>query len=330
MISKSYIAENDNNFLIKNNSILFYGENLGLKDFFKRKIKFLNKSYKFINLVQDDIIQNQDFLFGEINNASLFEDKKIFFIDQINDKSLIVIEPVLKNIYEHKIILFADLLEKKSKVRNFYEKSEKFHSIACYPDNEISLRKIVEKTLKDFEGLNTYNINLILQTCNMERSKVYNEIDKIKLFFSDKKLDAEKLLKLLNVRENENFDLLRDKAFIGDKSSTNRLLGETIIDPDKNIYYLNVINQRLIKLKEVRDKIQNNEIEEVVNNLKPPVFWKDKPKLIMQAKKWSTKKATKMLNETFDLEKRLKSDATINKTTLLKKLMIDICCVANS
>lgn len=330
MISKSYIAENDNDFLVKNSSILFYGENLGLKNYFKRKIKFLNKNYQFINLVQDDLMQNQNLIFNEINNASLFEDKKIIFIEQVSDKSFSLIEPILKNVHEHKIILFSDLLEKKSKIRNFYEKSEDYHVIPCYPDNEISLRKIIEKALKGFNGLNTYNINLILQTCNMDRSKVYNELDKIKLYFEDKNLDAEKLLVLLNIRENEDFDQLRDNAFIGDKSSTNKLLGETIIDPEKNVYYLNIINQRLMKLKEIRNKIHNNNVENIVNGLKPPVFWKDKPKLIMQAKKWDSSKTKRMLNETFALEKKLKSDPAINKTTLLKKLVLDICCVANS
>ena len=330
MISKSYIAENDNDFFVKNSSILFYGENLGLKNYFKRKIKFLNKNYQFINLVQDDLMQNQNLIFNEINNASLFEDKKIIFIDQVSDKSFSIIEPILKNVHEHKIILFSDLLEKKSKIRNFYEKSEDYHVIPCYPDNEISLRKIIEKALKNFNGLNAYNINLILQTCNMDRSKVYNELNKIKLYFEDKNLDAEKLLVLLNIRENEDFDQLRDNAFIGDKSSTNKLLGETVIDPEKNVYYLNIINQRLMKLKEIRNKIHNNNVENIVNGLKPPVFWKDKPKLIMQAKKWDSSKTKRMLNETFALEKKLKSDPAINKTTLLKKLVLDICCVANS
>ena len=50
----------------------------------------------------------------------------------------------------------------------------------------------------------------------------------------------------------------------------------------------------------------------------------------MQAKKWDSSKTKRMLNETFALEKKLKSDPTINKTTLLKKLVLDICCVANS
>ena len=38
MIYKSYILESDDNLLFKNKSILFYGENLGLKDQLKNKI----------------------------------------------------------------------------------------------------------------------------------------------------------------------------------------------------------------------------------------------------------------------------------------------------
>ena len=76
MIYKSYEIEKklEN---VNSKMLLFYGENLGLKNYFKRKIKFLNKNYQFINLVQDDLMQNQNLLFNEINNTSLFEDKKI-------------------------------------------------------------------------------------------------------------------------------------------------------------------------------------------------------------------------------------------------------------
>ena len=61
-------------------------------------------------------MQNQNLIFNEINNASLFEDKKIIFIDQVSDKSFSIIEPILKNVHEHKIILFSDLLEKNQKL----------------------------------------------------------------------------------------------------------------------------------------------------------------------------------------------------------------------
>ena len=65
--------------------------------------------------------------------------------------------------------------------------------------------------------------------------------------------------------------MLKDAALIGNKIKTNKLLSETLIDADKNIYYLNLINQRLNKIREVNDMNANN-LEIAISNLKPPIF----------------------------------------------------------
>ena len=95
MIYKSYLIEQNINLLDKN-LFLFYGENLGLKNELKDKIKFQNKNAEIINLSQDDIISNIDNFFNEILNISLFDEKKIYFINQVNDKildAIKIIEP---------------------------------------------------------------------------------------------------------------------------------------------------------------------------------------------------------------------------------------------
>jgi len=103
---------------------------------------------------------------------------------------------------------------------------------------------------------------------------------------------------------------------------------EDIIDADKNIYYLNLINQRLNKIREVNDMNANN-LEVAISNLKPPIFWKDKQNFILQAKKWSQSKIGLMLKKTYELEKDIKSNSVLEKNILIKKLMIDICVLAN-
>ena len=49
MIYKSYLIEQNIN-LIDKNLFLFYGENLGLKNELKNKLRFQNKNAEFINL----------------------------------------------------------------------------------------------------------------------------------------------------------------------------------------------------------------------------------------------------------------------------------------
>ena len=102
MIYKSYLLEENFN-LQKNNLALFYGENLGLINDFKEKIK--KKTNTIIKFTQDQILKDESIIFNEIKNISLFEEKKIIFIDDANDKILKIIEEIQPHINENKVFL---------------------------------------------------------------------------------------------------------------------------------------------------------------------------------------------------------------------------------
>ena len=328
MIYKSFLIENNLNNL-KEKISLFYGENLGLKNDFKITIKKNNPDSEIIYLNQDEIIQNNGTLIKEITNVSLFEKNKIFFIENVNDKFFVLLKEIEEIISDNKLFLFSNILDKKSKLRNYVEKSEICAAVPCYADNDLSLKKLVQIKLKGFSGLTGKNINIILEHTNLDRAKLNNEIEKIKIFFQDKIIQSEKLEILLNNNSNYDFDKLKDYALLGNKIATNKLLSETIIDDEKNILYLNAINQRLYRLSEIMS-IEHQTIDNRINSLKPPIFWKDKPNFIAQVKKWDKKKINNALEKTYILEKEIKSNSLINKNVLVKKLIIDICQIANA
>ena len=328
MIYKSYILEQNVN-SIDEKIALFYGVNLGLKNDLKEKIIENNKNSEILRYSQDELLKDKALLENEIKNISLFEKNKIFLIENVNDKILQLIQE-FENIHsDRKIFLFSDVLDKKSKLRNYTEKSKKCACVACYEDNEISIKKLIDSRLSGFSGLSTYNINLIIDSTNLDRSKLNNELNKIISCFPNKNILTEKLEVLLNVKENTDFNKLNDEAFLGNKINTNKLLAQTGMDNEKNIFYLNIINLRLEKLLQINN-YNKLTIEEAINSLKPPVFWKDKPNLTNQAKKWDKFKIQKMINLTFNLEKKIKSNNLIEKDILIKKLLVDICSLANA
>ena len=326
MIYKSFQLEQNINSTNKK-FVLFFGENLGLKNDFKNKIRANNKTSEIIILNQEEIIKNNKILINEINNLSLFEKKKIFFINDANDKILETIKLISDNKSENKIYLFSEILEKKSKLRTFFEKEEFCVAVPCYADNEITLKRIVNERLKGFKGLNTYNINLILNNCFLDRMKLLNELEKIVIYFQNKNIETKQLESLLNIKVNEDFNALKDEALKGNKNKTNELLGQTILEEDKNIYYLNQINQRLNRLNEVQGV---KDLELAINNMKPPIFWKDKPSFLLQAKKWDREKIQKIRDKTLDIEIKIKSNSNFDKKILFKNLIVNICEVANS
>ncbi len=329
MIVKSYIFENDLNKFNEFKSFLFHGVNLGLKLELKKKVKANNKKDLILSLNQNDLLEN-DILFNEINTSSLFQERKIVFIENCNDKILPDLQNVIDKLDKNKIIIFSDSLDKKSKLRNFFEKEKNIACIACYEDNEITLKKIINNKLKGFNGLDNHNINMILNCTGFDRVKLNNELDKILACFTDKLLDPNKLEALLNIKTNEDFNLLKDEAILGNKIKTNKLLSDTILEPEKNILYLNIINQRLNKIKEILEKTNTSNLENTINNLKPPIFWKDKPVILSQAKKWNTKKINYFLNKTYKTELEFKSNNNIDKSLLLKKILIDLCEIATT
>lgn len=328
MIYKSYQIEKSLASL-SNNFLLFYGENLGFKNEIKKNLKSANPKTKFTNLIQEEILKNQSDFYDNLFNLSLFNDKEIYIIDNVNDKILDVIEEVQKKIDTQKIYLFAEVLDKKSKLRNYFEKSKDKAIIACYNDNEVSIKKIILSRLQKFEGLTTESINIIINNSNLDRIKLNNELDKIETFFSNKKISSIKLIDLLNLNENEDFNLIKDSALNGDLIKTNKLLNNTIIEDEKISFYIHTINQRFNKLYEILS-LNKKSLENGIDDLRPPIFWKDKPNILIQLKKWNKKKINEIFRKTYEIEVTFKTKSFITKNILIKKLLVDICKYANS
>ena len=328
MIYKSYLIE-QNIESIGQNITLFYGENFGLRNAFKKKIKSLNIKSICYYLNQDEILNIRDNFYQEFLNFSLFHNTKIYFIERSNDNILDLIKSLEEKITTQKIYLFSEILDKKSKLRAYSEKSKNIAVVPCYKDNENILKGLIIKELNGFAGLTSENINLIISNSALDRVKLNNELEKIKTYFVNKKILNDKLQNLLNYNEIDDFSYLRDFCILGNKTKTNKLLEDTLIDNEKIIYYLNLLNLRLKKLEEILS-IKNLEIEKAIDTIKPPIFWKDRPILKEQAFKLKNKNLKPVFRKLFDLEKTFKSNSQLNKSVLLKKFIIDICNYASA
>ncbi len=329
MILKSYLIEENLN-LLKKNIVLFYGENLGLISEFKGKIESVNKDKKIIKFTQDNVLQNENLIFDEVYNSSLFNKTKIIYVYEVTDKILKILEEIESKITEDKIYLFGNILEKKSKLRAHFEKSKDYEVVPCYKDSEITIKKLIQKKLIGYSGLTTQIQNILMDNCGLDRIKLNNELNKIKIFFNDKILKFEQINELLNNKSDGDFNSIKDFALKGNNEKTNNLLSNIILEVDQIPLYLSSINQRLNKLRELAINAKKSNLSEAMNNLKPPVFWKDKPNFLKQAEKWDGSKIRHALNKTYEMELKIKSDVVIDKKILIKKLLLDICLIANT
>ena len=109
---------------IKNSFFLFYGENQGHKNEIIKKfqIKYTESTYYYD---ESEILTNKENFFNNILSQSFFEDEKLIIINRVTDKILdIMLELIEKKIEDLVVILNANVLEKKSKIRSLFEKSK--------------------------------------------------------------------------------------------------------------------------------------------------------------------------------------------------------------
>ncbi len=326
MILKSYEIENNVKEVFKFKFILIYGENIGLKESLKKKIIKFNNQSEVINLYQEDIAKQKDIITNEIKNISLFAKEKIIIVNQTDEKILYEIEKLVDSEENVKIILIADLLDKRSKLRSFFEKKTKLAIIPCYKDTEITLKRLVQKELREFKNLDSNAISMLLNYSNLNRKTIINNIEKIKSFYEKKIISEETLEILLNSDRNEMFENIRDAALFGDKTKLNSLIGNFSFALEDSYLYLNMINFRLTKLLDIHRLNENIQSFEVaINQVKPPIFWKDKSIFVQLLKKWDKQRVLDALKYLGRIEKKIKSNGAVNSLTLVKNSVTNIC-----
>ena len=326
MILKSYIVEQNVEILKKYQATLIYGENNGIKNDIKQAIKKNNTNSEISSFFESEIVKG-NFLYEEVANQSLFTESKIIFIQEATDK---ILKQIAESLGETRdgveIYIFSENLEKKSKLRIWFEKDKKLAIFPCYEDNERTLINYINVALKDYRGLTGEIINLIINNSNMDRRVIKSEIDKIKDYFIEKKLNKMEILEILNIKNNGSFEKIRDKALIGEKAKINTLLAETEILNDEVFFYLNILNYRIMRLHQIISITTNdtNSYEQMLDNSKPPIFWKDRPIIIQQLKKWSKEKLEEVLVKIAKTEILMKKNSNLRNDIVIKELIINI------
>jgi DNA polymerase-3 subunit delta len=224
MIIKSFEINKIN--LDLNNLFLLYGKNNGFKDEFTKNI--IKKKNNVFNYEEKDILDNKDNFIEELLTKSLFDDQKIIIIKRSTDKILNIIEDVFSKKIKDIIILNADNLEKKSKLRSFFEKDKELICIPFYPDNEQTLSKLAYNFFKSKNiGIAQANINLIINKCNGDREALLNELNKIEYYAKKgKKISSDKIIKLTNLNENHSVLELVDNCLAKNKKKIIDILNE--------------------------------------------------------------------------------------------------------
>ena len=325
MIKKYFELKKTN--LSNFNLFLFYGKNDGLQnevinDTFTSNFKGSVNKYD-----ETEFINNYETLASELLTSSLFEKEKIIIISRTSDKILKFVDEILdKGIKEIKIIFKSSELEKRSKIRNFFEKRKDLIIVPFYEDNSSTLSSIVIKFLNENNiNMSRESINLLVDRAYGNRKILKTELDKILNYsFTKKKIDLRAVQKLTNLNENYGVNELADNYLEKNKKNIAKILNENIYSDEDCILILRTVlskSKRLINIIKKYNETKN--LDEVIANNKPPIFWKDKDSVKRQANSWKINDLKEKIYQINEVETLMKNNSK-NSLNLVSDFIVNI------
>ena len=293
-----------------NHTILFYGKNEGLKNE-ALDVLFQDKN-NISKYDEKEILDNENNFIENILSKSLFEQQKFIIIKRATDKIFKIIEILnSKNLEDVTIVLNSDNLEKKSKLRSFFEKDKKLVCVPFYPDNDQTLSKLAYNFLRDKKiSISSSNINLIVNKCVGDRETLINELRKIEYFCKNgKNINSEIISKLINLNENHSISELIDNCLAKNKKKIVVILNENNFSNEDCIM---ITRSFLIKAKKLLTLSilfeSNKNIDLTISSAKPPIFWKEKEITKQQIYKWKPKNIKKLIYALSETELQIKKN----------------------
>ena len=227
MIKKSYEIKN---FLRENSIFLIYGENEGLKEDIISEIIPNYPTENIFRYSEKEVYGNLENFYNSIYSQSFFNDKKLILINEVTEKFKNEIEEILeKKIKDVIIILFSKTLEKKSKLRNFFENEKNLICIPVYKDDNKTLLNIAFTFFKSKKiTISNESINFIVERASGDRKNLKSELNKIENFSRNrKKIDIEDIIKLTNLSENHSINKIVDLSL--SKNTNHRIRTEWLL-----------------------------------------------------------------------------------------------------
>jgi DNA polymerase-3 subunit delta len=216
-----------------------------------------------------------------------------------------------KNIKDFKIVLNADVLEKKSKLRSLFEKDKTLVCVPFYPDDGKTLSKLAYSFLKDKKiSISPSNINLIVNKCSGDREILINELQKIEYFSKNgKKINNEIISKLVNLNENHSISELIDNCLAKNKKKIIGILNENNFSNEDCIMITRSFIIKAKKLLVLSTMFEiNKNIDLTISSAKPPIFWKEKEITKQQIYKWKSKNIKQLIYSLSDIELKIKKN----------------------
>jgi DNA polymerase-3 subunit delta len=294
----------------KGKIILLYGENEDLiKDLNEQIIiKFKDEQKTQKNIFGEDVIKNPENTINYYLNGSLFdENKNILIIKNCSDKIIETLNKIKNNLDDNTIIINSEILLKNSKLRQFGEYDKLAICIPCYQENILDIKRFLTQQLQINKiQLSEKQIEIIISSSSLKRSKIKEVIEKINLYKNSEKITDQVIDEICTDIDLKKNDEIIDILLSKNQKNINQFISNMSNFEKNFIEIIIILRSFIIKILDVQKNNKNLSIDERLERYKPPIFWKDKDRIKNILKIWNTNSLEKFLSNLNVIETEFK------------------------
>ena len=166
--------------------------------------------------------------------------------------------------------------------------------------------------------LSSESINLLIERSCGDRKNLNLELEKILNYsLSNKKIEFKTVQKLTTLAENYNVSELADNYLIRNKKNISKILNENSFSDDDCILILRTIlnkSKRLLSI--IEKKSAYNNIDQIISDFRPAIFWKEKESVKKQVNSWDLRELRQKIYKINEVEYLVKSNS-VNSLNLV-------------
>ncbi len=340
-IDPPYYENNLKDRLENINIIFLYGTNIGLVDLiYKKTLKILeidtNDPFSVSRIDGDEFKDNPSSLHDNVNTLSAFSERRFILLDLMRitiNKSLenIILETVKIKNSSYLLIIRAANLKMNSFIKYFQNVSDAI-VVPCY---EEKVNTIHEK-LSDLFSKHKINFNKdIIKNLipKLSSNSLINEmeIEKLDSFLTNNKnVTEEMIFTLISNNEDINLNNVVENCSNGNSRDALTSFENMYENQSTTITLIRMFVSHFKLIEKILLLFENNKnLENIISNIKPPIFFKKKDFVIFQCKVWNLKLIKIILARLIELELKCKLNP-LSEKILLSQFILSTSVIAKN
>ncbi len=310
------------------NIIFLYGTNIGLVEIlYKQTLEILkintNDPFNFSKISGDEFKNDPSVLYDNINTFSAFSEKKYILLDLMHisiNKSLenIIIDAVKTENKHYLLLLKASNLKINSFTKYFQNINNAF-LVPCYEEKINSIHsKLSNLFSKHKTNLNENFIKNVIHRLSTDSLTNEMEIEKLDVFLTNNtNVTEEMIFMLISNKDDANLNNIIENCSNGKTSVALTIFENIYENQSTSITLIRMFVNHFKLIEKILLLCENKKnILNVVENIKPPIFFKKKNFVISQCYMWNEKLINVLLARLIELELKCKVNQIAEKTLL--------------